>query len=338
MRKRGRDECLFQYSRITSVSPHIVCFLTSQRAPGRWDRDSNTRHCTRYDECLRDAGWMSELMDIQNRSALNITPNSSRPATQTFGPSWKMWAIFLSHSGTKKGIGFFSTVPSPKGTETWSFNKKLIFAKIIELAIRLLFGDWIGILAFLLSITMHRMNQESYWQKKVDMYLDRQSSLIRAILIFSLKCLSEALKPLKLFFFFQTFQTRWSQDSQGFPSPTLFSVVNPSVRGIEFSVAVSRVNEKATLIWRKRQQQTKIKAWLNIWGGFSFLVFLFFCFFFLSSKKQIIRQKTQGWTFLVCSNVQRNHFLLHNIFNKATPLLLSECCQGQACLTLIKAI
>lgn len=126
MRKRGRDECLFQYSRIASVSPHIVCFLTSQRAPGRWDHDSNTRHCTRYDECLGDAGWMSELMDIQNRSALNITPNSSRPATQTFGPSWKMWAIFLSHSGTKKGIGFFFSVPSPKGTEMWSFNKKLV--------------------------------------------------------------------------------------------------------------------------------------------------------------------------------------------------------------------
>ncbi|CAI9151948.1 unnamed protein product [Rangifer tarandus platyrhynchus] len=35
MKKRGQDECLFQYSRVTSVSPHIVCFLTRQRAPGR---------------------------------------------------------------------------------------------------------------------------------------------------------------------------------------------------------------------------------------------------------------------------------------------------------------
>lgn len=224
MRKRGRDECLFQYSRIASVSPHIVCFLTSQRAPGRWDHDSNTRHCTRYDECLGDAGWMSELMDIQNRSALNITPNSSRPATQTFGPSWKMWAIFLSHSGTKKSIGFFFSVPSPKGTETWSFNKKLVFAKIIELAIRLLFGDWIGVLAFLLSIMMHRMNQVSYWQKKMDMYLDRQSSLIRAIFIFSLKCLSEGLKPLKVFFFLSNISDSLISRLSRFPQPhTLLS-------------------------------------------------------------------------------------------------------------------
>ena len=218
MRKRGQDECLFQYSRITSVSPYIVCFLTSQRAAGRWDHDSNTRHCTRYDECLGDAGWMSELMDIQNRSALNITPNSSRPATQTFGPSWKMWAIFLSHSGTKKGTGFFFSVPSPKGTETWSFNKKLVFAKIIELALRLLFGDWIGILAFLLSITMHRMNQIPYWQKKMDMYLDRQSSLIRAVFILSLKCFSEALKPLKLFFLSNISDSLISRLSR-FPQP-----------------------------------------------------------------------------------------------------------------------
>ena len=181
---------------------------------------------------------------------------------------------------------------------------------------------------------MHRTNQMPYWQKKTDLYLNRQSSWIRAIFILSLKCLSEALK-LK-FFFFQTFQTHWSQDSQGFPSPTLFSVVNPSGRGIEFSVAASRVNEKATLIWRKRQRQTKIKAWLYIEVVFPFWFFVFF--FSLSSKKQIIRQKTQGWIFLPCSNIQRNHFILHNIFNKATPLLLSGCCQRQACSTLIKAI
>lgn len=183
---------------------------------------------------------------------------------------WERHWVFLQCTITKRN-------------RKWRFNKKLVFAKIMELVIRLLFRDWIGTLAFILSITMHRMNQMPYWQKKTALYLNRQSSLIRAIFILSLKCLSEALKPLK-FFFFQTFQTHWSQDSQGFPSPTLLSVVNPSGRGIEFSVATSRVNEKATLIWRKRQQQTKIKAWLDIEVVFSFW-FFFVLFCFLKFKK-----------------------------------------------------
>lgn len=167
---------------------------------------------------------MSELMDIQNRSALNITPNSSRPATPNIWAQLKDGAIFLSHSGTKKSIGFFFSVPSPKGTETWSFNKKLVFyKKIIELGYKTLV--WGLNRSSSISIKHYDAQNESsiLLTKENGHVFGRQSSLIRAIFIFSLKCLSEGLKPLKVFFLSNISDSLISRLSR-FPQPhTLLS-------------------------------------------------------------------------------------------------------------------